>query len=121
MSALKTRQLMAAALLGAAASLSACNPANGTDDAGMDGLKQAEQVSVPDRTSMLAMSCSGCHSEAGQAIVSLEGYSREELMTALMRYHDEADGTTVMHRLMRGYSEADMASISVYLAGDKPL
>ena len=119
---LSERRFLAAALLGAAVSLSACNQANSTD--GLDAenkLKPSGQVSVPDRTAMLALSCSGCHSEAGDAIVSLEGYTRQALSTALNRYRNESDGTTVMHRLMRGYSEADIASVSAYLAGDKTL
>jgi cytochrome c553 len=36
-------------------------------------------------------------------------------MTALDRYRLEVDGTTVMHRLTRGYSEDQLQAISDYL------
>ena len=40
-------------------------------------------------------------------------------MTALSDYRNDAEGTTVMHRLMRGYSEADIEAISAYLGKGK--
>ena len=61
------------------------------------------------------MSCSGCHSAAGGAITSLEGRTADNLRQALMVYYQDKDGTTVMHRTIRGYSEADIAAISAYL------
>lgn len=63
----------------------------------------------------LALSCSGCHSPAGGAITSLEGRSAENIRQALLVYHQDKDGTTVMHRMIRGYSEADIEAISAYL------
>ncbi|MEZ6001135.1 cytochrome c [Hyphomonas sp.] len=67
---------------------------------------------------VLALACSGCHSPAGGAIASLEGRTSTELRTALLRYRTDPDGGSVMHRMMRGYSEADIDAISVYLAED---
>jgi cytochrome subunit of sulfide dehydrogenase len=66
----------------------------------------------------LAMSCSGCHSPAGGAISSLEGRPAEDIRTALLYYYQDTEGTTVMHRMIRGYSEADIDAISAYL-GDE--
>jgi sulfide dehydrogenase cytochrome subunit len=34
----------------------------------------------------------------------------------LLRYRSDADGGSVMHRMMRGYSEADIEAISAFLA-----
>jgi cytochrome c553 len=63
----------------------------------------------------LAMSCSGCHNPAGGAISSLEGRPAEDIRTALLYYFQDTDGTTVMHRMMRGYTEAEIDAISAYL------
>ncbi|MCA8899402.1 MAG: hypothetical protein KDA39_11775, partial [Hyphomonas sp.] len=57
-----------------------------------------------------------CHSPAGGAIPSLEHRPAALIRQSLMDYKAEADGTTVMHRMMRGYSEADIDAISTYLA-----
>ena len=64
----------------------------------------------------LALSCSGCHSPAGGAISSLEGRPADNLRQALLLYYQDADGTTVMHRMIRGYTEADIEAISTYLS-----
>lgn len=63
----------------------------------------------------LSLSCSGCHSPAGGAITSLEGRTAENIRQALMIYYQDTDGATVMHRMIRGYSEADIEAISAYL------
>ncbi len=47
----------------------------------------------------------------------LEGRSASELASAINFYRTDADGTTVMHRIARGYSEADVEAISSYLSG----
>ncbi|MEL6664111.1 MAG: cytochrome c, class I, partial [Pseudomonadota bacterium] len=63
----------------------------------------------------LAASCSGCHMESGGAIASLSGLTAEELQARLVAYKTE-DGATVMHRLARGYTTEQIASVSSYLA-----
>ena len=111
-----------AAALAAAAGLSGCGepapPGDSLPDLG-DGSAPANpsaDMAVPGRTAILASACSGCHSAAGDGgIADLDGYSHEALETALTTYRTDADGTTVMHRLMRGYTEADIAAISQYL------
>lgn len=69
------------------------------------------------RATTLSLACSGCHSMAGGAIPSLEGRPAASIRQSLLDYRTDADGTTVMHRMMRGYSEADIDAISTYLAG----
>jgi len=79
-------------------------------------------VFAPDvvKGAQLALVCAGCHSAkrtatSQQAIPSYAGFESERLVSALTRYQTEA-GTTVMHRIMRGYSETDIANLSAYLA-----
>lgn len=89
--------------------LAACSPSD----------PQSITTTAPDRLSdaaQLAVTCSGCHSDQSGGIVSLTGYSEAALRTAFQRYKTEPDGTTVMHRLARGYSDENIAAISAYLA-----
>ncbi len=97
--------------------LSACDDP-GTDKS-VDALPDPVQVSA---VAALSSSCSGCHAATGSAIVSLENLSETELLEKLSFYKSDANGTTVMHRLARGYSDEQIRSISAYLAhtGDIP-
>ena len=60
----------------------------------------------------LALSCSGCHDVGGDAIISLDGLDASQIASSLQRYSTETEGATVMHRLVRGYSEQDLRDIS---------
>ena len=64
----------------------------------------------------LALACGGCHGSEAGPIASLNGYSAELMEQSLLAYKLEAEGTTVMQRLARGYSEADIKLISAYLS-----
>ena len=70
------------------------------------------------RGESLALACSGCHGGTDAAIPDLSAYDAETMETLLLTYKEEAEGGTVMHRLMRGYSEEDIAAVSVYLSTD---
>ena len=70
------------------------------------------------RVSSLAASCSGCHAVSGGAIIDLSDYTAAKLKTALQTYRTDLEGTTVMHRLARGYSEEEIAAIASYLGAD---
>ena len=78
-----------------------------------DALGEAADLGAP---AILALSCSGCHGPDGGAIASLDGRAPEEIRLPLLRYKNDDDGGSVMHRMMRGYSEADIDAISIYLA-----
>jgi len=65
------------------------------------------------------LACAGCHSETSTAVVSLDGYGAEALRDSLLRYKAETDGTTVMHRLARGYSDADIELLANYFDQDR--
>ena len=62
------------------------------------------------------MACGGCHSPNSRAFVALDGYDADAMRTALRIYKEEADGTTVMHRLARGYSDEDIDLLAAYFA-----
>lgn len=67
------------------------------------------------KAALLAATCSGCHSEVSTGIASLQGYSAKALQLSLSNYKSDTDGTTVMHRLARGYSDTHIEQISAYL------
>ncbi|MEM9573391.1 MAG: hypothetical protein AAF996_18145 [Pseudomonadota bacterium] len=85
-----------------------------TDSAPVDISGQTVERET-DRGAVLALACTGCHSEGGGAIVSLSDHDTSQLRAALLQYKSELDGTTVMHRLARGYTEADIDLVSAYL------
>ena len=91
--------------------LAACG---GASDPADRAPSEIEPVTLSDGA-LISMVCSGCHSDQAGAIVTLNDYSESQLVEALSKYKFETDGTTVMHRLARGYSDEDIAKISAYL------
>ncbi|MFN3211589.1 MAG: c-type cytochrome [Henriciella sp.] len=91
--------------------LAACgNAENATQDSSLD--------QSTDRAAVLALACSGCHSDRSGAIASLTGYPSDLMRDSLLAYKTDPNGTTVMHRLARGYSDADIELISAYLGAE---
>lgn len=91
--------------------LAACGGASGPSSAD----PMAMDATLLGTGATLAATCTGCHSDANGAIASLAAHSEAKLQNSLLRYKTEAEGTTVMHRLARGYSDEDIALVSAYL------
>ena len=91
--------------------LAACGADNSSNEMMVD-LSVAESTN---RAAQLALACSGCLSPDAGAIAFLDGYSANLMEQSLLSYKSGANGTTVMHRLARGYSDADIKLISEYL------
>lgn len=68
------------------------------------------------RAATLAAACSGCHSRDGTAIVGLGGRAADAIGSSLSAYKADAQGSSVMHRIARGYSDADIRMIAAHLA-----
>ena len=98
-----------AALFGLA--LAACGDAGGTAS-GADTLP-----AMTGHAAQLAAACSGCHGGPDAAFASLDTRSADELVELLAAYRSQTAGTTVMHRLARGYTEAEIEAVSAYLGG----
>ncbi|MEP6390592.1 MAG: hypothetical protein ABJ056_11775 [Halioglobus sp.] len=80
----------------------------------------SESINLREGTSTaatLAATCSGCHAPGsnGDAIVSLDGYTSEQIYTGFQRYRQDPNGATAMHRMARGYSTQQVQLISDYL------
>ena len=97
--------------------LAACGGSGGEESTD----KAVDVAVATSRSSSLALACSGCHSANSSAVVSLDGYGADAMRAALMRYKSETDGTTVMHRLARGYSDEDIDLLAAYFAADRDL
>jgi len=85
---------------------------------GTDAKAEADTADAKDlgRAATLAAACTGCHVKDGAAIADLGGRSADEIQASLTAYHAGTGGTSVMHRLARGYSEADIRLIAAHLA-----
>ena len=73
---------------------------------------EAETTAPLDRQQSLVMACSTCHAETNRHIPQLAGLPEQALLDALLLYKSDASGTSVMHRLVRGYSESDLELIA---------
>ena len=62
---------------------------------------------------LLSATCSGCH-DSGNVVGDLRNHSSQQLYEQMVRYKNET-GTTVMHRLMNGYTTENIRGISEYL------
>ena len=83
-------------------------------------ITSSETIKLSDSTSTaaaLAATCSGCHGPDtnGSAIVTLEGYTSEQISTGFQRYRQDPNGATAMHRMARGYSAQQVQLIADYL------
>ena len=81
--------------------------------AGTSGAAPVDAAAVlVDPTAALVSACSGCHYPGGSAIVDLSSHSALQMERALLAYKHAADGPTAMHRMARGYTEAEIAAIA---------
>ena len=68
----------------------------------------------------LAQACSSCHGlqgSGGEAIPPIAGIAEEELLARLMELSQPTVDATIMPRLLRGYSEDELAALAAYFAG----
>lgn len=76
----------------------------------------APQASAPpDQAALLVASCSGCHGPPtadATAVPQIRGLDAEVVQAALLAFRDGTRAGTLMPRLMRGYSDAEIALIS---------
>ncbi len=71
------------------------------------------------RAASLAASCSGCHWPGQTHLTDLTSLDGATIADLLKAYKADDDGTTVMHRLARGYSEAEIEAIAAYLEASR--
>jgi sulfide dehydrogenase cytochrome subunit len=68
---------------------------------------------------MLAQACAGCHGQAGAgegAVPDLRGYDREAFLRTWAEFRANERPATIMNRIARGYTEAEVAALADYFA-----
>ncbi len=66
-----------------------------------------------------ATACSGCHAQparAGAAIPALHGRPAAEITAAMLAFRRGERPATVMDRIAKGFTEAEIPAISAWLA-----
>ncbi len=71
------------------------------------------------RAASLAASCSGCHAGQSKGIPSLDDLDAAAIADTLLTYKTDEAGTTVMHRLARGYTQQEIDQIAAYLQSER--
>lgn len=67
----------------------------------------------------LADGCTSCHGlagEGGSAIPPISGMDREAFVTQMAGFRDQSIPATIMNRLARGYSDAEIAALADYFS-----
>lgn len=82
-------------------------------------------VAAPDpATALLAAGCANCHGPDGHspgAMPTIGGASLDVLKAKLLAFrNDDAPGTTVMVRIAKGFSEAELMALAEHFASLKP-
>jgi len=79
----------------------------------------AIEAAEPAPPAQLAEACSSCHGIDGRstgAIPPLAGQDRDTLIAKLTDFRDTENGQTIMTRLARGYSDAEIAALADYFS-----
>jgi cytochrome subunit of sulfide dehydrogenase len=67
-----------------------------------------------------ASSCSGCHGPAGgSGLMPINGRDEVDLTTAMEAFRSGARPSTVMGRLMKGFSPDEIRAIAAWIAAQK--
>ena len=85
------------------------------------GLSQTAPAEGVRSASMLANTCAGCHgtdgASAGLYMPSIGGMDKRYLISVLNDYKTSLRPSTIMGRIMRGYSDQEISAIAAYFAG----
>lgn len=80
-------------------------------------------ASDPRSASMLANTCAGCHgtngASAGDAMPIIGGFDKRYLEAVLSQFKSGERDSTIMGRIMRGYSDLEVKAIASYMARQK--
>lgn len=89
---------------------------------GIAGLVGAAQAQDPHLARNLAATCANCHGTNGHSVGgmdSLAGESKEKLMQKLADFRSGDKPATIMHQIVAGYSDEQLALISAWFAEQK--
>jgi sulfide dehydrogenase cytochrome subunit len=82
----------------------------------LPSLSRADGIS---RVELLAGSCLTCHGPTGEGsgkIPELKGEDVSDLTDSLQGFHDGTERSTIMNRLVEGYTEEELTMLAKYFA-----
>jgi sulfide dehydrogenase cytochrome subunit len=88
-----------------------------------DDKKKKPEVMSGAKTQMLADTCAGCHGfngvSKGPATPSIAGLSAEYMSTLLKAYKSGEASSTIMGRIVKGYSDGELDQVAEYYSKKK--
>jgi sulfide dehydrogenase cytochrome subunit len=84
---------------------------------------RAQTAQDPNLARNLAATCANCHGTNGQArgdMKPLAGVPADKLLAMLADYRSGAQPATIMHQIVRGYTEPQLQLIAQFFAAQKP-
>lgn len=86
-------------------------------------LLSAQSTAAPPTAEMLSNACAGCHGtkggSAGLTMPSLAGQSKEAIVDAMKKFKSGERPATVMGRLAKGYSDAEIVAMGEFFSKQK--
>jgi cytochrome c553 len=70
----------------------------------------------------LAANCANCHGTNGRSVgvmESLAGYDKEKFITNMKEFRSGDKPATLMHQLVKGYTDQQIADLAAYFAAQK--
>ena len=82
---------------------------------GLPALADADLPNGP----LLAQACAGCHGQSGEgvgSIATIRGYDPEAFVAIWDEFRNDERPATIMNRIARGYSPAEVEALAAYFA-----
>ncbi len=70
----------------------------------------------------LAANCANCHGTDGRSVgvlESLAGYDKEKFVTNMKEFRSGDKPATIMHQLVKGYTDQQIADLAAYFSAQK--
>ncbi|MCX7174191.1 MAG: c-type cytochrome [Proteobacteria bacterium] len=85
----------------------------------------AASLAAPPTAAMLSNACAGCHgtlgASAGPSMPSLAGQSKVSIVESMNGFKSGARPSTIMGRLAKGYSDAEIDAMGEFFSKQKPV
>lgn len=90
--------------------------------AAMFALHSPVQAQDFNKIRYLAANCANCHGTDGRSVgvmESLAGYDKEKFVTNMKEFRSGDKPATIMHQLVKGYTDQQIADLAAYFSAQK--